>query len=68
MAEIVNIQNINPNTFEFQTYSPEDNALINSTTIESIFNSNTDIVEYFIYDLNGNILFSDVSGYPSYRY
>jgi len=66
MAEIVNIQNINPTTFEIQTYSPEDSALINSTTIGSIFNSSTDIVEYFIYDLNSNILFENVSGYPSY--
>jgi surface protein len=66
MAEIVNIQNINPTTFEIQTYSPEDSALINSTTIGSIFNSSTDIVEYFIYDLNSNILFEDVNGYPSY--
>jgi hypothetical protein len=66
MAEIVNIQDINPITFEIQTYSPEDSALINSTTIDSIFNSSTDIIEYFVYDLNSNILFSDVNGYPSY--
>jgi hypothetical protein len=66
MAEIINIQNINPNTFEIQTYSPEDNALIFSTTVDSIFNSSTDIVEYFIYDLNGNILSENVNGYPSY--
>jgi hypothetical protein len=66
MAEIVNIQDINPTTFEIQTYSSEDSALINSTTIDSIFNSSTDIIEYFIYDLNSNILFEDVNGYPSY--
>jgi hypothetical protein len=66
MAEIVNIQDINPTTFEIQTYSPEDSALINSTTIDSIFNPSTDIIEYFIYDLNSNILFENVNGYPSY--
>jgi hypothetical protein len=66
MAEIVNIQNINPNTFDLQTYSSEDNALIFSTTVDSIFNPPTDIVEYFIYDLNGNILFEDVIGYSNY--
>jgi hypothetical protein len=66
MAEIVNIQDINPTTFEIQTYSPEDSALINSTTIDSIFNPSTDIIEYFIYDLNSNILFENVNSYPSY--
>jgi hypothetical protein len=66
MAEIVNIQNINPNTFDLQTYSSEDNALIFSTTVDSIFTPPTDIVEYFIYDLNGNILFEDVIGYSNY--
>jgi len=66
MAEIINIQNINPNTFEIQTYSQEDNALISSTSTDSTFNSSTDIIEYFIYDLNRNILFENVNGYPSY--
>jgi hypothetical protein len=66
MAEIINIQNINPNTFETQTYSPEDNALISSTSADSTFSSSIDIVEYFIYDLNGNILSENVNGYPSY--
>jgi surface protein len=66
MAEIINIQNINPITFEIQTYSLIDSALINSTTVGSIFNPSTDIIEYFIYDLNSNILFENVNGYPSY--
>jgi hypothetical protein len=66
MAEIINIQNINPTTFEIQTYSLIDSALINSTTVGSIFNPSTDIIEYFIYDLNSNILFENVNGYPSY--
>jgi len=66
MAEIINIQNINPNTFNLQNYSIEDNALIFSTTVESVFDPNTDGVEYFIYDLNGTILYQNVSNYPSY--
>jgi hypothetical protein len=66
MAEIINLQNINPNTFEIQTYSLEDNALISSTSADSTFSSSIDIVEYFIYDLNKNILFENVNGYPSY--
>jgi hypothetical protein len=67
MAEIVNILSINPNTFEFQEYSQEDNSLITSLEIETSFNSNTDYVEYFIYDLNGNILYNNVAGYPGYK-
>ena len=66
MAEIINIQNINPNTFNLQNYSFEDNALIFSTTVESIFDPNIDSVEYFIYDLNGTVLYQNVSNYPSY--
>ena len=68
MAEIVNIQNINPNTFEFQEYSSQDTNLIFSTEVQSNFNPNTDLVEYFVYDLNGNILFNNVAGYPNYGY
>jgi hypothetical protein len=67
MAEIVNILPINPNNFEFQEYSLEDNSLITSLEIATSFNPNTDYVEYFIYDLNGNILYDNVAGYPGYR-
>jgi len=66
MAEIINIQNIDPNTFNLQNYSSEDNALIFSTTVESVFDPNIDGVEYFIYDLNGNVIYQNVSNYPSY--
>jgi len=67
MAEIVNILSINPNTFEFQEYSQEDNSLITSLEIETSFDPRIDRVEYFIYDLNGNILYDNVAGYPGYK-
>jgi hypothetical protein len=67
MAEIVNIQNIDPNTFEFQDYSSQDTNLIFSTEIQSTFSPNTDNVEYFVYDLNGNILYENPV-YSSYGY
>ena len=66
MAEIINIQNINPNTFNLQNYSLEDNALIFSTTVGSVFDPNIDGVEYFIYNLNGVVIYQNVSNYPSY--
>jgi hypothetical protein len=67
MAEIVNILSINPNNFEFQEYSQEDNSLITSLEIETSFDPRIDRVEYFIYDLNGNILYDNVAGYPGYK-
>jgi hypothetical protein len=62
MAEVVNITPINPFTFELQEYSTSDNSLINSFNIDTTFNAQTDYLEYFIYDLNGNILIQNVSG------
>ena len=66
MAEIVNINQINPFTFELQEYSVSDSSLITSFNIDTTFNSQVDYLEYFIYDLNGNILVQNVSGYPGY--
>ena len=67
MAEVVNITPINPFTFELQEYSNSDSSLINSFNIDTTFNAQTDYLEYFIYDLNGNILIQNVSGYPGYK-
>jgi len=66
MAEIVNIQNINPQTFELQEYSQQDISLISTTTTFDTWDSTVDHIEYFIYDLNGNILYENVAGYPQY--
>jgi len=66
MAEIVNIQNANPQTFELQEYSQQDTSLISTTTTFDTWDSTVDHIEYFIYDLNGNILFNNVTGYPQY--
>jgi hypothetical protein len=66
MAEIVNIQSLNPQTFELQTYTLDDISLIPTTDTFGSFNTTTDHIEYFIYDLNGNVLFSNVIGYPRF--
>jgi hypothetical protein len=66
MAELINISQIDPVTFEYQDYSTDDSSLITSFDISSTFNSSTDYLEYFIYDLDGNILFQNVFGYPNY--
>jgi hypothetical protein len=67
MAEIININPINPFTFELQEYSVSDSSLITSFNIDTTFNPNIDYLEYFIYDLNGNVLVQNVSGYPGYK-
>jgi hypothetical protein len=67
MAEIINITPLNPTTFEFQEYSLNDTSLITSVEVENSFDPTTDHIEYFVYDLNGNILTSIVSGYNGYR-
>ena len=66
MAEIVNIQGLNAMTFEFQTYTPDDINLIPTTDTFGSFDTTTDHIEYFIYDLNNNILFSNITGYPQF--
>lgn len=67
MAEIVNITSINPFTFEEQAYSFQDEALITSIDINTSFNPNTDLIEYYVYDLNGDIVFQNNTGWPSYQ-
>lgn len=67
MAELVNITSIDPNTFESQSYSSQDESLITSINVETVFNPTTDVIEYFIYDLNGDIIFENNAGWPSYN-
>ena len=67
MAEIINTTPLNPTTFEFQEYSVNDTSLITSIEVENSFDPITDHIEYFVYDLNGTILTSNVFGYNGYR-
>jgi hypothetical protein len=67
MDKIVNIQNVDPNTFQLQNYTAADDSLISYYTEEVTFDPAEDYLEYFILDLNKNILFSNVAGYPNYR-
>ena len=68
MEKIVNIQNVDPNNFQIQNYSSEDESLISNYVEQDIvFYPQEDYIEYFILDLNQNILFSNVAGYPNYR-
>jgi hypothetical protein len=66
MAEIVNIQGLDAATFELQTYTLNDINLIPTIDTFGSFDTVTDHIEYFIYDLNNNILFSNIVGYPQF--
>jgi hypothetical protein len=56
MDKIVNIQTLDPNTLDYQTYSPSDENLISNAENEILFNPNSNLVEYLVLDLNKNIL------------
>ncbi len=60
MALITNIEPIDPTTFEFQEYSNSDVNLINVESIESSFTQNDDYIEYHVYDLSNQLIFSEV--------
>jgi hypothetical protein len=66
MAEIINISSINPITFEFQDYSIEDTNLITNLEVSSVFDSQKDKIEFFIYDLNNNIIYQNVNNFNQY--
>ena len=55
--EEVTILPIDPNTFEYQEYSNSDNQLIVSSELDTVFNSSTDYIEYYIYDINQTIIY-----------
>ena len=67
MDKIVNIQNVDPNTLQLQNYSQADESLISNAEVDITFDPSQDYLEYFILDLNQNILFSNVAGYPNYK-
>ena len=67
MDKIVNIQSVDPNTLQLQNYNTEDESLISNFETDVTFDPNQDYLEYFILDLNQNILYSNVAGYPGYQ-
>ena len=66
MSDIININSLDPNTFEFQDYSFDDTSLITNVETSTTFNPQTNKIEYFIYDLNGNIVY-ETYNYSGYR-
>ena len=63
---MVEIKKINPTTFELQTYEPQDEKLISSSSIDTEFISLESSIEFFVYDLNNNII-SENYNYVRYK-
>ena len=53
------VRPIDPNTLSYQNISPEDTVLFDSFEITSLFNPVQDVVEYYVYDLNNQLIFQD---------
>jgi len=61
MEEKVVIQQLDPQNFEFQDYVQEDENLIASSDLDTVFNEDTDYIEYCIYDENNNKIYPESS-------
>jgi hypothetical protein len=59
MAKVVTLNPINPTTFEYQTYSTQDDNLIVNFAVEPTFDPLKNYVAYYIYDFNNTVVFSD---------
>jgi hypothetical protein len=60
MKEEIKIQQLNPVNFEFQDYIPSDQELIASSDLDTVFNSETDYVEFYVYDENNTLIYPAV--------
>ena len=52
----ITINSLDPTTFEYQTYSDADSQLIVQSQLDTVFNPNTDYIEYYVYDQNNTLL------------
>ena len=55
--EKVTIQQLNPQNFEFQDYIQEDENLIATSDLDTVFNEETDYIEFYIYDENNSKIY-----------
>ena len=57
MTSDITINQLDPNTFEYQTYMSADENLIASSDLDTVFSSLTDYIEYYIYDQNQTLIY-----------
>ena len=53
----ITINSLDPTTFEYQTYSDADSQLIVQSQLDTVFNPNTDYIEYYVYDQNNTLIY-----------
>jgi len=57
MVKDITIQSLDPNTFEYQTYSDSDSQLIVQSQLDTVFSKDTDYIEYYVYYQNKNLIY-----------
>ena len=53
----VTINSLDPNTFEYQTYSNADSELIVQSQLDTVFSKDTDYIEYYAFDQSQNLIY-----------
>ena len=53
----VTISSLDPNTFEYQTYSNADSELIVQSQLDTVFSKDTDYIEYYAFDQSQNLIY-----------
>ena len=61
MNKNVTINQLDPNTFEYQTYSDVDSQLIVQSQLDTVFSASTDYIEYYVYDQNQNLIYPETT-------
>ena len=51
------IQTQDPTNFELQEYIPSDQELIASSDLDTVFNEETDYIEFYVYDENNTLIY-----------
>jgi len=51
------IQALNPDNFEYQEYISSDQELIASSDLDTVFNEETDYIEFYVYDENNILIY-----------
>ena len=52
---------LDPDTFEYQTYSLSDEELIVQSDLDTVFSASTDYIEYYVYDQNKKLIYPGVT-------
>ena len=55
------INPLDPDTFEYQTYSNSDEQLIVQSSLDTVFTPTTDYIEHYVYDQNKKLIYPAVT-------